>query len=39
MLDLSGVVGDGTSGQSNVEQESPYLAAKSGKIGRIRPDG
>jgi hypothetical protein len=31
MLDLSGVVGGGTSGQSNVEQERPYLAAKSGK--------
>jgi len=31
MLDLSGVAGGGTSGQSNAEQERPYLAASSGK--------
>ena len=31
MLDLSGVAGGGTQGQSSVEQERPYLAAKSGK--------
>lgn len=31
MLDLSGVSGGGTLGQSNAEQERPYLAAKSGK--------
>ena len=31
MLDLPGVAGGGTSGQSNAEQERPYLAAESGK--------
>jgi hypothetical protein len=31
VLDLSGVAGGGTRGQSSVEQERPYLAAKSGK--------
>ena len=31
MLDLFGVAGGGTSGQNSVEQERPYLAAKSGK--------
>jgi hypothetical protein len=31
MLDLPGVAGGGTQGQSNAEQERPYLAAKSGK--------
>jgi hypothetical protein len=31
MLDLSGVSGGGTLGQSNAEQERPYLAASSGK--------
>ena len=31
MLDLPGVAGGGTSGQSNAEQERPYLAAWSGK--------
>lgn len=31
MLDLLGVAGGDTSGQSNAEQERPYLAAKSGK--------
>jgi hypothetical protein len=31
MLDLFGVEGDGTLGQSNAEQERPYLAASSGK--------
>ena len=31
MLDLPGVAGGGTSGQSSAEQERPYLAAKSGK--------
>ena len=31
MLDLFGVVGGGTLGQSNAEQERPYLAAMSGK--------
>jgi hypothetical protein len=31
VLDLSGVAGGGTQGQSSVEQERPYLAAKSGK--------
>ena len=30
-MDLSGVAGGGTLGQSNAEQERPYLAAKSGK--------
>src|SRR5512145_247789 len=31
MLDLCGVSGGGTLGQSNAEQERPYLAASSGK--------
>ena len=31
VLDLSGVSGGGTLGQSKAEQERPYLAAKSGK--------
>jgi hypothetical protein len=31
VLDLFGVAGGGTLGQSNAEQERPYLAAKSGK--------
>jgi hypothetical protein len=31
MLDLFGVEGDGTLGQSKAEQERPYLAAMSGK--------
>ena len=31
MLDLPGVSGGGTLGQSNAEQERPYLAALSGK--------
>jgi hypothetical protein len=31
VLDLPGVAGGGTQGQSSVEQERPYLAAKSGK--------
>ncbi len=31
MLDLFGVVGGGTLGQNNAEQERPYLAAESGK--------
>ena len=31
MLDLPGVAGGGTLGQSNAEQERPYLAALSGK--------
>ena|SRR6516162_221161 len=39
MLDLSGVVGGGTSGQNSAEQERPYLAPCRAKTGRIRPDG
>jgi len=44
MLDLSGVSGGGTLGQSNAEQERPYLAAKSGKdraykAGRLKSRG
>jgi hypothetical protein len=44
MLDLSGVSGDGTLGQSNAEQERPYLAALSGKdraykAGRLKSRG
>lgn len=44
MLDLPGVAGGGTSGQSNAEQERPYLAAKSGKdhaykAGWLKPHG
>jgi hypothetical protein len=37
MLDLSGVEGGGTLGQSDAEQERSYLAASSGKTKRIRP--
>jgi hypothetical protein len=44
MLDLSGVSGGGTLGQSSAEQERPYLAAKSGKdraykAGRLKSPG
>ena len=44
MLDLSGVSGGGTSGKNKVEQERPYLAAKSGKdraykAGRLKARG
>ena len=44
MLDLPGVSGGGTLGQSNAEQERPYLAAKSGKdraykAGRLKSRG
>ncbi len=44
MLDLSGVSGGGTLGQSKAEQERPYLAAKSGKdraykAGRLKSNG
>ena len=44
MMDLSGVVGDGTLGKSNAEQERPYLAASSGidrayKAGRLKSCG
>ena len=44
MLDLLGVSGGGTQGQSNAEQERPYLAAKSGKgraykAGRLKSHG
>jgi len=44
MLDLSGVSGGGTLGQSNAEQERPYLAAMSGKdraykAGRLKSHG
>src|SRR4051794_38568167 len=44
MLDLRGVAGGGTLGQSNVEQERPYLAAESGKdraykAGRLKSHG
>ena len=44
VLDLSGVSGGGTLGQSNAEQERPYLAAKSGKdraykAGRLKSRG
>ena len=44
MLDLSGVAGGGTQGQSNAEQERPYLAAVSGKdraykAGRLKVRG
>ena len=30
-MELPGVAGGGTQGQNSVEQERPYLAAKSGK--------
>jgi hypothetical protein len=44
MLDLPGVSGGGTLGQSNAEQERPYLAAESGKdrwykAGRLKANG
>ena len=44
MLDLPGVAGGGTQGQNSVEQERPYLAAKSGKdrgykAGRLKSYG
>jgi hypothetical protein len=44
MLDLPGVSGGGALGQSNAEQERPYLAAKSGKdraykAGRLKSHG
>ncbi len=39
MLDLSGVAGGGTSRQSNVEQERPYLVAKSGKDRAYKAGG
>jgi len=44
MLDLSGLAGGGTSGQSNAEQERPSPAAKSGtdrgyKAGRLKSHG
>jgi len=44
MLDLSGVLGGGTLGKSNAEQERSYLAAKSGKdraykAGRLKSRG
>jgi len=44
MLDLPGVSGGGTSGQSKAEQERPYLAAMSGKdraykAGRLKSHG
>jgi len=44
VLDLSGVSGGGTQGQSNVEQERPYRAAETGKdrgykAGRLKSRG
>ena len=44
MVDLPGVEGVGTSGQSDVEQERPYPAAWSGKdraykAGRLKASG
>jgi hypothetical protein len=44
MLDLSGVAGGGTLSKKDVEQERPYLAAKSGedrgyKAGRLKSRG
>ena len=44
MLDLSGVSGGGTLGQSSAEQERPSLAAMSGKdraykVGRLKSPG
>lgn len=44
VLDLSGVAGGGTLGQSSTEQERPYLAASSGKdraykAGRLKSRG
>jgi hypothetical protein len=44
VLDLPGVAGGGTLGQSSAEQERPYLAALSGKdrtykAGRLKSSG
>ena len=39
MLDLSGVSGGGTLGQSNAEQGRPYLAAESGKDRAYKAEG
>jgi hypothetical protein len=44
MVDLPGVAGGGTLGQSIAEQERPYLAAESGKdraykAGRLKSRG
>jgi len=39
MLDLSGVAGGGTLGQSNAEQERPYLAALSGQDRAYKAGG
>ena len=44
VLDLPGVAGGGTQGQSSAEQERPYLAAESGKdraykAGRLKTRG
>jgi len=44
VLDLPGVAGGGTQGQSSAEQERPYLAASSGKdrahkAGRLKSHG
>ncbi len=44
LLDLSGVAGGGTFPKKSVEQERPYLAAKSGedreyKAGRLKSSG
>ena len=44
LLDLSGVAGGGTFPEKSVEQERPYLAAKSGKdrgykAGRLKSHG
>lgn len=39
MLDLPGVSGGGTLGQSNAEQERPYLAALSGKDRAYKAGG
>ena len=44
MLDLLGVAGGGTQGQSSAEQERAYLAAESGKdraykAGRLKARG
>ena len=43
-MELPGVAGGGTQGQNSVEQERPYLAAKSGKdraykAGRLKTNG
>ena len=39
MRDLPGVAGGGTLGQSNAEQERPYLAAESGKDRAYKAGG